>query len=109
MEASVDETSPERSWGAHAEGSPALTHTALQDQERMWRVCVCVCVCVGVCVWGVGGVVVCGVCVWVWARCRVVSVWWCVCARVCVCVCVYRGDLDHLEDETWTPCVNNLN
>ncbi|XP_030629111.1 G protein-activated inward rectifier potassium channel 3 [Chanos chanos] len=20
-----------------------------------------------------------------------------------------RGDLDHLEDETWTPCVNNLN
>ena len=20
-----------------------------------------------------------------------------------------RGDLDHLEDETWTPCVNNVN
>lgn len=20
-----------------------------------------------------------------------------------------RGDLDHLEDESWTPCVNNVN
>lgn len=23
--------------------------------------------------------------------------------------CSQRGDLDHLEDEAWTPCVNNVN
>lgn len=25
------------------------------------------------------------------------------------CLSLFRGDLDHLEDETWTPCVNNVN
>ena len=43
-------------------------------------VCVCVCVCVRVCVWGgVGGCMVCDVCVGLWVY---------VCVCVCVCMCV---------------------
>ncbi|XP_005999403.1 G protein-activated inward rectifier potassium channel 3 [Latimeria chalumnae] len=28
-------------------------------------------------------------------------IWW--------AIAYFRGDLEHLEDQTWTPCVNNLN